>query len=223
MKRLKIIITLLFLSFLLLAPALAAVKDFIFPVPFTSQAPLAEWSDERQQDGCEEASAAMAMAGINKVASRTKKAWRTEILAISDFEKKQYGEYRDISLIDIKAWIFKGYYDYDRVAVKTVKSSSEILKELEKGNLVLAPMNGRLLKNPYFTAPGPERHMILIKGYDYKAKQFITNDPGTRRGENYRYPEKTIFNALRAYTTGYKGPFAKDAKQILIVSPKPSK
>lgn len=130
MKRLKIIITLLFLSFLLLAPALAAVKDFIFPVPFTSQAPLAEWSDERQQDGCEEASAAMAMAGINKVASRTKKAWRTEILAISDFEKKQYGEYRDISLIDIKAWIFKGYYDYDRVAVKTVKSSSEILYAL---------------------------------------------------------------------------------------------
>lgn len=217
MLRLKIIIAIA-LSFFAWSTASAAGRVIFQSVPFTSQAPLAQWQDSRQQDGCEEASAAMAMAWVNQGKGKSKTDWRKEILAISDFEKEKYDEYRDISLADIKAWIFKGYYDYEAVEIKTIKNADAILKELEAGNLILAPMNGRLLKNPYFTAPGPERHMVLIKGYDYTAKQFITNDPGTRRGENYRYSSKVIFNAIRAYTTGYHGPFAKIPKQILVVS-----
>lgn len=197
-----------------------AGQTIVQAVPFTAQAPLAQWSDKRQQDGCEEAAAAMAMAWVKGEKGKSKAEWRTEILAISDFEKKEYGEYRDISLKDIKAWIFTAYYDYDGVSLKTIGSADEIREELEKGKLVLAPMNGRQLKNPYFTAPGPERHMVLIKGYDYATKQFISNDPGTRRGEDYRYPAKVIFKAIRAYTTGYHGPFAKIPKQVLVVSPK---
>jgi len=29
--------------------------------------------------------------------------------------------------------------------------------------------------------------MIVIRGFDPATKEFITNDPGTKRGEFYRY------------------------------------
>jgi len=202
------------------ATAAATVKlpaTFSFSVPFTSQAPLAQWNDERQQDGCEEAAALMAMAWAKGGAPKDKTAWRDKIVGLSDWENKKYGEYRDISLPDMVSWIFNDYFSFTGATVKTVKGAAAIRKELEKGNLVLAPMNGRALKNPYFFAPGPERHMVLIKGYDYKTKQFITNDPGTRRGENYRYSESIIFNAIRPYKTGNKKPFGPLKKEVIVI------
>jgi hypothetical protein len=200
----------------------AVKKNIVLSVPFTSQAPLFEWKDERQQDGCEEASALMALVWAKGGQGYTKKVWRDKIVGLSDWENKKYGEYRDVALTDMVDWIFRDYFDYSGAQIKTVKSAADIRSELEKGNLVLAPMNGQALKNPNFTSPGPERHMILIKGYDYKAKQFITNDPGTRKGENYRYSEKTIFNAIRAYKTGYKLPFGPLRKEVIVVSKLPA-
>ena len=52
-------------------------------VPFTSQAPTGQWSDERQQDGCEEASALMAMYWVQGKSLSSQEAL-TKILAISD-------------------------------------------------------------------------------------------------------------------------------------------
>ena len=202
------------------APAVKAKtlsSSFIIPVPFTSQAPLGEWKDERQQDGCEEASAAMAMAWVGAEKNITPANWRLRILILSTFENKKYGEYRDVSLSDMVNWLFNDYFHYKKAAIKPVASALDILSELEKGNIVLIPANGRALKNPYFTAPGPERHMILIKGYDYKTGEFITNDPGTRRGENYRYLPKIIFNAIRPYQTGNKLPFPKLVREMIVV------
>lgn len=205
-------------------PIFAASKTIFLKVPFTSQAPEGNWKDERQQDGCEEAAALMAMSWVKSGRSQTrsetvlsKKKWRDKIVDLSDWELKKYGEYRDLSLIAIRDWIFKDYFSYKSVVIKNVNSATDIIKELEQGNLVLVPMNGRALKNPNFTSPGPERHMILIKGYDYSTKQFITNDPGTRRGENYRYSAAIIFKAIRTYKTGNKLPFGKLTKEILVV------
>jgi hypothetical protein len=201
--------------FLLLAtPALASSNT----VPFISQAPLAQWSDSRQQDGCEEAAAIMAMAWVNGEAKIDKTTGRNLIVKISDFEKKKYGEYRDVYVDDVVSWIFKGWFKYDKVSVLKKVTLDQIKKELEKGNLILAPTNGQALKNPNFKAPGPERHMVLIKAYDAKKKQFITNDPGTRNGENYRYNEDLLFKAIRAYPTGYHKKINGVEKSVIIVS-----
>jgi hypothetical protein len=54
-------------------------------VPFTSQAPLGQWKDERQQDGCEEASAAMAMAWVGNEKNISRENWRLRILILSNF------------------------------------------------------------------------------------------------------------------------------------------
>lgn len=191
----------------------------ILPVPFTSQAPFAQWSDSRQQDGCEEAGAIMAMAWTEGKKTLSKEEAKKAIIAISDFELKNYGEYRDVSLEDLRQWVFIDYFKYDEKKVRVVKNITltDLKKELAKGNLVLVPADGRALKNPYFTAPGPERHVLLIKGYDQKKKQFITNDAGTRRGENYRYSENVLFKAIRAYPTGYHLPIKKIEKKMLVI------
>ncbi len=223
-KRLFLIIIFLIPLFFP-GPLLAAKKEapnkvkesLVFPVPFTSQAPLAEWKDERQQDGCEEASALMARAWQLGSDTKTKNEWRRQILALSDYELKHYGEFRDLSLEAVRDWVFGDYFSNDSVSLKKATSSASILSELEKGRLVLVQTDGRALKNPYFTAPGPERHMLLIKGYDYSKKQFIVNDPGTRRGESYRYSEKVLYAAIRPYATGNKEVFPPLEKKYLSI------
>ena len=209
-------------SFCFFSEGRAAGKNILITVPFTTQAPLANWADSRQQDGCEEAVSLMAMAwvkgeGLTSKTKISKAAWEKKIITLSDFEKKKYKEYRDVALSDMLKWIFKDYFKYDKVSIKTVASTTDIIAELEKGSIVLLPMNGRELKNPNFKAPGPITHMILIKGYDYKTKEFITNDPGTRNGENYRYSEKIIFKAIRVYPTGYHLSVKKVEKAMIVV------
>lgn len=196
-------------------------KNINISVPFTPQAPLANWKDQRQEDGCEEAVSLMAMAWVNSKDNETKLTaadWEEKIIALSDFEQEKYGEYRDVTLSDMIDWIFKDYFAYEKVSVKKVASSTDILDELKKGNIVLTPVNGQKLKNPYFTAPGPLTHMILIKGYDYATKEFITNDPGTKRGADYRYPENILFGAISVYPTGSHEEIKKIEKAAIIVA-----
>lgn len=176
-------------------------------VPFISQAPLAQWDDPRQQDACEEAVVLMSMAWVRDKPSLSKKEWRDKILELADFQAEKYGEHRDTSLKDIIQRLFLDYFSYEKVRLEPVIKVEDIILELEKGNIVLIPANGQLLKNPNFTSPGPERHMVLIKGYDYSTKQFITNDPGTRNGADYRYDKDLLFEAIRPYKTGYHEDF----------------
>lgn len=194
--------------FIILFTFSASAASFIDQkVPFSSQAPLGGWSDPRQQDACEEASSLMAMAWVKGITGRDKNQWLEEILKLSDFQKEKYGEYRDASVEDIVTRIFIDYFSYEKVFIKEALSAESIILELEAGNLVIIPTNGQALKNPNFTAPGPERHMLVVKGYDYESKEFITNDPGTRNGADYRYEKELLFKAIRNYKTGYHEDF----------------
>lgn len=186
-------------------------------IPFFAQAPTGEWSDPRQQDGCEEATAIMAMGWVENKSFSNQEALR-EIITLSDFEQKKYGEYLDISLQDIKDWIFGDYYNYDQVKLVIDIDKSDIIQALEEGKLVMLPLNGQKLTNPYFTSPGPERHMVLVRGYDYETDEFITNDPGTRRGENFRYSGKEIIDSVLIYPTGHHEPIAEKRKGMLVIS-----
>lgn len=188
-----------------------------YSVPFSSQAPLGRWEDSRQQDGCEEAAALMAMAWVRGEGGLNALEWEQQILALADWQQEKYGEHRDVSLPDMRERIFKDYFSYEAVRILAITGWADILTELEKGSLVLMPTDGRVLKNPHYKAPGPEHHMLLIKGYDYTKGQFITNDPGTRFGADYRYDQEVIFAAVRAYPTGYKGSYNSLVREILVV------
>lgn len=185
-------------------------------VPFTSQAPTGDWNDQRQQDGCEEASAIMAMSWVQGKSLSNGSSLK-QILALGDYEQTTYGEHRDVTLSDVKNWIFNDYFDYDNVEVRMNIQATDIITELQKGHVLLLPMNGQKLSNPYFTAPGPERHMIVVRGYDPVTKEFITNDPGTRRGEGFRYSVDTIMKAILVYPTGYHLPADESLSGMLVV------
>lgn len=185
-------------------------------VPFAAQAPTGQWSDQRQQDGCEEASALMAIRWAKNQGLTNQQALE-EIIALSDYEQATYGEYRDVSLADVKSWIFEDYYAYSNVRHVRNISKKDIINALHDNSVVLLPMNGQLLGNPNFTPPGPERHMLLVRGYDPRTDQFITNDPGTRKGESYRYSSTTIMDAILVYQTGYHQPADESLKEMLVV------
>jgi hypothetical protein len=220
----KIILTFFACWFCLLfwpiVPAISAAPSIILlKVPFTAQAPLANWRDPKQQDACEEAAALMAVSWAKRQKLGAAKQVEKQIIALTDFELKKYGGYQDTSAQDTVKRIFQDYFHYNNATSTIVQSVSQIIKQLQDGNLVIAPVNGQKLKNPYYTRPGPERHMLLIKGYDFAKKEFITNDAGTRHGNNYRYPVNILENALRDYPTGDKKPIKEIKKAIIIVRP----
>lgn len=186
-------------------------------VPFTSQAPFGDWKDPRQQDGCEEAAVLMAMKWVKSELIISKQAALDEILLLSKFQEEKYGNYHDTSAVDTVKRLFNDYYSYYNVEVKTISSPTEIISELELGNLIITPMNGQALKNPHFTQPGPQRHNIVVKGFDKETREFITNDPGIRQGENYRYPKDLFFTAIRDYPTGNHVPITEIKKVMIVI------
>jgi hypothetical protein len=187
-----------------------ANKNILLSVPFTSQAPFGGWSDLRQEDGCEEASSLMAVSWAREQ-SFTKQEALNKILGSSDYTLKKYGEYRDLSATDTLNWVIKDYFNYQKAIVKKNITVDDIINELKNGHVVIAPMNGQLLGNP-------THHMMVIRGYDQIKKMFITNDPGTRKGELYEYDKNVFFEAIRDYKTGFQEPDTTVEKNIIVVS-----
>jgi hypothetical protein len=72
-------------------------------------------------------------------------------------------------------------------------SEDDLKAALSEEKLIILPLAGRKLGNPYFQTPGPIYHMLVVRGYT--ESDFITNDPGTRRGENFRYSFQTLHSA----------------------------
>ena len=93
----------------------------------------------------------------------------------------------------------------------------DIKKALSENRLVIVPTDGQKLKNPNFTQPGPPRHMLVIVGYDDTTREFITNDPGTRKGEGYRYSQDVLYEAILDYPTGKHLPVTSSDKVMLTV------
>ncbi len=191
----------------------------LISVPFTSQAPFGDWSDERFQNGCEEASVIMAMKWVNGESFSSPKEAKQKIFDIARFEEKIFGNFIDASVDDVSK-IFLQYYEFDNFSIKRNFVLADIKSELAKGNIVIVPAYGRALKNPNYTSPGPITHMLVLVGYNEEAKKFITNDPGTRKGEGYEYDENILFNAIWDYPSGKvhpMSPASTEEKAMIIV------
>ncbi|MDO8512594.1 MAG: C39 family peptidase [bacterium] len=190
-------------------------KSVLFDVPFIVQAPRHNWKDPVYQNACEEASILMAMRWVEGKSLTSEEAF-VEIQKISDYSKAHYGFYLDQSAEDL-AKLMRDYFKYPNVRYQANIQTVDIKAELFKGNLVLVPVNGQKLGNPYFTQPGPTEHMLVIKGYDVGTGEFITNDPGIGKGNGYRYKEKILFEAIRKYPSGYKEEIIKIEKVMIVV------
>jgi hypothetical protein len=167
----------------------SATKDTL--VTFFPQAPYGVW-DELHSEACEEASMIM----VDSYFDNTPLALNTMEQAILNSVKWQE---QNNYTVDVSARqvvdILKTLYDRDSTLITDVTAKS-IKDEIDKGNLVIVPAAGRLLGNPYFSGQGPLYHMLVVRGYDDSKNEFITNDPGTKRGEAYRYSYSTLIHAI---------------------------
>jgi len=199
-------------------PAQNINQQILLEVPFTCQAPDAHWADDHFQDGCEEAVVLMAMAWVRGESLDKIKA-KQAILDLSAWQEENYGNYYDTSASDTAERLIKGYYKYDNFEVEYDISIADIKEELAQGYLVLVPTNGQWLNNPHFTQPGPVTHMVVIRGYDPDSQEFITNDPGTKYGQGYRYNVSVLLAAIRDYPTGRHEPILETKTAMIVVKP----
>lgn len=192
-------------------------REGVQDVQFTSQAPFGEWSDIRQQEGCEEASAFMAVKWARGQTFTPEEA-KVAIIGMSDWEKSTFGEFMDTSISDTADRLLRGYLAFDHYEVRKDIGIDDIRAAVVVGHPVIIAVNGQALNNPNFLGGGPLRHMLLVTGFDEATQEFITNDPGTRMGENYRYSSATIQAALRDYPSGDHVPLATLPTAMIVVS-----
>jgi len=185
----------------------------LFDVPFTSQAPYTVW-DELHNEACEEASLVMANAYLKDKQLDPATAEK-EIQDMVAWQIKNWGEHKDLTLAETNelAQAILGYKNF--WVVKNIKVE-DIRTELNNGHIIILPMAGRLLGNPYFKNPGPYYHMLVVIGYD--GNNFITNDPGTKRGEHSVYSADVLFNALHDWP-GEDQDITTGAKNMLVIAP----
>lgn len=194
-------------------------QSVMHTVPFTSQSPYAEWGDERFAYGCEEASTLMAISWA-KGEEVTKEEARATIVAASAYQEAEYGTFHDTSVNDTAQRLFEEYFGYSNIAIREDVSKAQLIEELGAGNLLLVPVRGREIGNPHYVTPGPKIHMLVVTGYDEETDEFVTNDPGTRHGETFRYPADVIDEALADYPTGKDEPLSeKRERRVLVVRP----
>ena len=170
----------------------------LIEVPFTSQAPFSKW-DEIHEETCEEASIVM-LEYYFTGKKLTREIAEKEIQALVKFQNKNYGDFRDTTaqqtadlFLDFYGEIenekkLKVVYDFDKADLK---------KYLARDFPIIVPAAGRELGNPNFTAPGPLYHNLVLVGYD--GDTILTNDPGTRKGEGYKYNVDILYNAIHDF------------------------
>lgn len=185
-------------------------KALRIAVPFLVQAPFANW-DPLHEEACEEASLIMVQRFLAKQKSVTPEEAETEIQALVAWMTAQGYGY-DVTATELLE-VARQYYGLDG-RVETDVTENRIKELLRQGYPVILPIAGRLLGNPYFSGEGPLFHVLVIVGYDgYEA---ITHDPGTRRGEHYRYDFDVLLHAAHDWT-GVKEKIASGPKRMLVL------
>ncbi len=175
---------------------LAKPEKVLLGVPFTSQAPKTVW-DAMHEDACEEASLIMARHYIEGTEIESTDSADQEISDLISFEESK-GLGTSITLNQLNL-VAKEYYGMDSGQIIS-NVTSDILKDvLAESKVVILPAAGKLLNNPNFKNGGPNYHMLVVKGFDQS--NFITNDPGTRKGEGYQYDPGTLINALHDWNS----------------------
>jgi len=180
-------------------------------IPFTSQAPQTDWGLP-YQEACEEASVLMAAAFLNaEVDLSTPVLAEQEILSFVALEETQLGAYLDTT---VEETIRVANARFPSLVFTSVNNPTidEIKTLLANGVPVIVPAAGRKLQNPFYSGVGPLYHMLVLRGYT--STSFITNDPGTRRGEQYLYTFDTIMEAMGDWNGGNP---AQGAKMIIVV------
>ncbi|MDD5039868.1 MAG: C39 family peptidase [Patescibacteria group bacterium] len=182
-------------------------------VPFTTQSPFAEWT-EQDNESCEEAASLIVHYYWQKK-TFTKEIAKQELQGIVDFENEHLGKFKDTTAEET-AQLIKDMWGYERVDVRYDVTIDDIKREVSEGRPVILPTAGRLLGNPNFRSPGPVYHMLVVRGWT--RDMMITNDPGTRKGEEYQYAPGVLQNAIHDWN-GTGDAIEQGRKAMIVVYP----
>jgi hypothetical protein len=162
------------------------------PIPFTPQAPTGNW-DELHNEACEEAGAIMANAYLTGDKENVIPAARveTEISGLTVWEDKNFGYHLDTTAQET-AQMIEGFYGLKATVIQGY-TLQDIKDQINLHNVVILPVDGQAIGNPYYKTPGPIYHMLVIRGYS--GSTLITDDSGTKHGENYPYAFSTLHAA----------------------------
>ncbi|MFH0829217.1 MAG: C39 family peptidase [Candidatus Kerfeldbacteria bacterium] len=193
-------------------------EEFNLKVPFTSQAPHANW-DTDHDEFCEEAAVLMVGRYWQDRGIADKDEAEDALQQLKTWEVEHLGFYYDTTAAE-SASILTGMYDisFDLIEDPTVDA---IKRAVVSGRPVIVPTAGRELGNPNFRQPGPVYHNLVIKGYT-KDGRFITNDPGTRKGADYVYDTAVVMNAMHDWVPKgdrtKAGNGAANGKKVIIIA-----
>ncbi|MDP2812392.1 MAG: C39 family peptidase [bacterium] len=161
-------------------------------VPFTSQAPTANWN-QPFQDACEEVAILMADYYVQGKSMPSVTEVENILVAMIDWQAKNMDGEIDMDISEL-AYLAENYLGYEKYDIVNDLTVEKIISYLDRGLPLVVPANGKLLENPNFSNGGPVYHMLVIKGY--KDGHFITNDPGTRLGHNFIYTFKNMLYSI---------------------------
>ena len=116
------------------------------------------------------------------------------LLYIMSQEEKLLGYHENTGAEDI-AKTLKNVFDLEAKVVNGA-TIEKIKEEILRYRPVLIPAAGKRLGNPYFQKGGPFYHTVLVIGYDDSDNTFIVHEPGTRFGQEYKYNQQKLFNAM---------------------------
>ena len=177
---------------------------------FYSQAPFGNWS-EPWQNACEESSMLLVANEYFKH-NWTREQFRDQILKIVAWETKMFGDYKENDANQMMK-ILEEYLGLKGVIHKN-PTFADVQNILAKGHLIVFPLAGREIGNPYYTNGGPDYHVMVVKGYK-EGEKIITEDVGTSHGENYVYSWETFMKANHDYAI----PIDNGAKVMIEVLP----
>ncbi len=160
-------------------------------VPFSSQAPTANWA-QPFQDACEEASFLMVEYYYQDKELPGKQEVEKILTEMVVWQEQNWGGHENLSVAKVADLALAMFNQ--KVEVVRDLTPNKIRKYLQAGRPVIVPADGKKLDNPNFTNGGPAYHMLVIKGYI--GDKFITNDPGTRKGADFIYSEDNLMYSI---------------------------
>jgi len=189
--------------------------EVFIEVPFVVQAPFANW-EFPYKEACEEASLVMVHQFYEGKTTLSQEEMKTEIDSIIVWGDEFFGSV-DTTAQESTLYLTELLgYNEDRVNIVYDMTIADMKAVLASGLPIIVPAAGRELGNKYFQTPGPLYHMLVIVGYD--GNEFITNDPGTRRGEGYRYKQEVLYAAIHDLTEDLEN-ITLGQKVMIVVEP----
>lgn len=171
------------------------LENAYLDVPFICQAPFqteANWV--YHEESCEEAALLQVKYYLDRVTEVDKQVAHDTILDMINWQEENFGEHKDLYTNDMVSFI-KGYYELEDEQIEVIYDAEilDIKKAISAGHPIIAPITGNILQNPYYPEPG--YHMLTIIGYT--PDKIITNDVGTRHGEDFSYGYEIFMKALK--------------------------